>query len=106
MPTKEQELTFENIAKFFSLAEEIVEVISENIEQLSESNILERLKIVEKFIEQAVSCAEIISEDYKRIVSYNEGQQLAEDNLREQIILMILSLDKCREQLLEKLGGK
>jgi len=103
MPTKEQELTFENIAEFFSLSEEIVEVISDNVDDLSEADILDRLKVVEKFIEQAVECAELIAEDYDHLAKSELGQEQKKEDIKEQIVLMIIALNKCKEQLLAKL---
>ena len=107
MTTQEQELTFKNIDEFFSIAEEIVDVISNSIDDLDQAEIMHRLNIVESFIEQMLSHSEIITDDYTRLINCDARvDPCVREEIKQQIVLMIIALNDCKEQLLERLDNE
>ena len=104
MTTKEQELTFDNITEFFSVTEELVEVVSESIEKLDHEELLYRLDIVESFIEQILVSSEVIADDYSVIIDgKRKDEKILREEVKQQIVLMIIALNNCKDQLLKKI---
>lgn len=104
MLTEEQELTFENINEFFSIAEEIVDVVSESINKLDQKELMYRLDVIESFIEQMLSYSEIVTDDYTKLISGKEiGEEICKEEIKQQIVLMIVTLNNCKEELLLRL---
>ena len=102
-PTKAQKRTFDNIEDFFSLSEELVLSISDNVHSFTDREVLDRLDIVEKFIEDATYATEVVAENYTKLVKYNpsDAEELKEQ-MAIQIINMIEGLNFCREELLKR----
>lgn len=107
MTTKEQRLTFDNINEFFAISEEIVDVISNNINNLNQQELIDRLDIVESFIEQITDYLEIITDDYTRLIAKQvKEEEKFRTEIKQQIVLMIITLNDCKDKLLARLADE
>jgi hypothetical protein len=105
MENMQEKLTFEDISEFFNLSEELVATISDNMNSFSENELLNRLEVVENYLEEAIYATEVVSENYNKLMdeSPEEAEKL-KDEIGAQIVLMISSLSNCREEMIKKIG--
>ncbi|MFZ8864545.1 MAG: hypothetical protein ACO2XZ_01580 [Rickettsiales bacterium] len=98
MKSKEQELTYQNISNFFTLAEEMLQVIEQDMGNKNSIILLERIKIIEHFLEQAIELAEELSHSYSNIVN-NDLNDQDKEIIRDKLILLIVELEGTIDKL-------
>lgn len=98
MSRKEQELTFKNISNFFTLAEELLKVVEKDMGNTEENILLERIKIIEHFIDQSIESVEELSHSYTNIVNNNLNGNYKEI-IKEKLILLIVELESAITKL-------
>ena len=105
MLNNQQQLTFDTIDQFFVIAEDLVDVIANNINKLSDAELLSNLDIVEKFIEKALLYSETIIEDYSKIIKQNTNQfEILQTEMHEQIVALLIALDDCKNKLMSQIS--
>lgn len=102
MVSKEQELTFENISYFFSIAEEMVKIIADNEEDQDIELLLERVKIISFFIENAVQSVELILDSYTNVVK-SAAIEKNKNNIQNELVNLILQLEDVKNKLLSQI---
>ena len=105
MVKKEEQESFDNIMDLLSISEQLLFEVSKNSNDLEDAEILSRLNIIDDFIVKITSAVEALTKDYKYFLDHKEDKGFfSQEDIKKQIILIMLSLNDCKEKLLERLS--
>ena len=105
MVSKEEQDSFENIMDLLSISEQLLFKVSQASGNLENGEIFSRLNIIDDFIVKVTTAVEALTRDYKYFVD-NRGDKsfLVQEDIKKQVTLIMISLNDCKEKLLENLS--
>ena len=106
MVSQKYEQSFNNILEILSLAEELLDKVSADDNNLHYKELLLRLDIVDNFIDNITNAIENLIANYKDFVNSNNNKEVLQDNIKKQVINIMLSLNECRVELLKRLENE
>jgi hypothetical protein len=103
MISDKYEKSFNKILELLSLAEDLLDKVASDGNNLDYRELLLRLDIVDDFIDHITNAIESLITNYKDFVNSDLDKAVLQDNIKEQVIKIMLSLNECRVKLLKRL---
>ena len=102
MPTKEQELTYKNISKFYDLSDKLVDDAHDLTTNASDVENIAKFHFIMSFLEEFTTCTEVLSADYTKIIDCDpKTKEILKKEITQQVVLMALALKNCQNKVKE-----